>query len=108
MGQWWPSGGIALALMLGRGPVLAPGVLACSRLVNLPLLWAAPGPHLAGLAVALVIGLGASLQAVLGARWLRRRLGPRPALDRAQDILRLMLLGGPCASLVGAAFGGGA
>ncbi|WP_411869532.1 CHASE domain-containing protein, partial [Vulcanococcus limneticus] len=104
----WPSSGIALALLLRRGPVLAPGVLAGSLLVNLPLLWAAPGPHLVALAVALVIGLGASLQAVLGAIWLRSRLGPRPALDRAQDILRLMLLGGPCACLVGAAFGVGA
>ena len=104
----WPSSGIALALLLRRGPALAPGVLAGSLLVNLPLLWAAPGPHLAGLAVALVIGLGASLQAVLGAIWLRSRLGPRPALDRAQDILRLMLLGGPFACLVGAAFGVGA
>lgn len=104
----WPSSGLALALLLRRGPALAPGVLAGSLLVNLPLLWAAKGPHLAALAVALVIGLGASLQAVLGARWLRSRLGPRPALDRAQDILRLMLLGGPCACLVGAVFGVGA
>lgn len=104
----WPSSGIALALLLRRGPALAPGVLAGSLLVNLPLLWAASGPRLAGLAVAVLIGLGASLQAVLGARWVRRRLGPRPALDRAPDILRLMLLGGPCACLVGAALGVGA
>ncbi len=104
----WPSSGLALALLLRRGPALAPGVLAGSLLVNLPLLWAAPGPRLPALAVALVIALGASLQAVLGARWVRRWLGPRPALDRAPDILRLMLLGGPCACLVGSTLGVGA
>ncbi len=104
----WPASGIALALLLRRGPTLAPGVLVGSLLVNLPLLWAAPGPRLAGLAVALVIGLGASLQAVLGGNWVRSRLGPRPALDRAADILRLMVLGGPCACLVGATLGTGA
>ncbi|WP_411875707.1 CHASE domain-containing protein [Vulcanococcus limneticus] len=107
----WPASGLALALLLRRGRALAPGVLVGSllvNLVNLPLLSDAPAPRLATVAVPLVIALGATLQAVLGAAWVRRRLGSRPALDRAQDILRLVLLGGPCACLAGSVFGVGA
>jgi integral membrane sensor domain MASE1 len=85
----WPPSGVALAALLWWGPRVAPGVWLGAFLVNV---WAAVnganGGHLgAGVAVAASIGVGSTLQAVLGAFLLRRWVGADRLFERGSAIL---------------------
>jgi PAS domain S-box-containing protein len=105
----WPASGIALAGVLVCGYGVWPGIVLGSFLVNI---WtcfnAANGPTmLTSAALATSIGLGAALQALLGAFLVRRYVGFPNALDRDWDISLFLALGGPVSCLVNATIGVG-
>ncbi len=79
----WAPSGIALAALVVGGYRLWPGIAAGAFLVNL---WVG-----APFGVALGIGLGNTLEALLGALVLDRVPGFRRSLDRLQDALALVV-----------------
>jgi PAS domain S-box-containing protein len=81
----WPPSGFALAALLVRGTRLWPAITLGAFLAN----------YLTGLAAptALAIGIGNTLEAVMGA-YLLRRLQCQPREGRLRDMLGLILLGG--------------
>ena len=93
----WPPSGISLAALLVFGPRLWPGVAAGAFLANL----ATGAPPL----VALGIAAGNAAEPLFAEWALRRIVGFRPTLDRLQDVLGLVLLGGMAAPLVSATAG---
>ncbi len=93
----WPPTGIALAaLCLSRGR-LWPGVFLGAVIANV--LTGAP------LLVATGIGVGNTLEGVLGAYALRRIPGFRPTLDRLPDVIALIVLAGAVSTAVSATTG---
>ena len=104
----WPPAGIALGMLLAYGRGLWPGILIANFLLNSFLLDAAwTGTDFDGVAVlpALGIGIGASLQAVIGYELVKRFAGLPVAADRMRDVIRLLVLVGPIASIVSPTFG---
>jgi PAS domain S-box-containing protein len=93
----WAPTGIALTAVLLLGARAWPGIFAAALAANL--LSGAP------VAVAAGIAAGNTLEALLGAYALRRIPGFRPSLDRLQDVLGLLLLGGALSTLVSATIG---
>lgn len=98
----WPTAGMALGMLISGQPGRREGIGLGSFLLNLPI------NHLRGLSgpvsllVAAGFALAATFQADVGARLVRRRLGPRPPLQRSGEIIRFMGLAGPLACLIGA------
>ncbi len=109
VGTIWPPSGIALAALLLGGYRLWPGVWLGS--VATVLLTALQRDNLSSLLPAVVIavalGTGASLQAVIGASLVRRFTRDRNPLDRQQDVLALLFWGGLVGCTVGATLGAG-
>ncbi|HEV6967761.1 diguanylate cyclase [Roseateles sp.] len=102
----FPASGVALAVVLVEGPWLAPGVWLGSFLVNIGIAIAAPGGLDAHSAVtAGFIGVGAMLQALLGAAMIRKWVANVTILDDSRDILTFLALGGPLACLVSPLWG---
>jgi PAS domain S-box-containing protein len=99
----YPAAGVALAAVLTWGRAALPGVLLGSFVVNLYLGWQRPqGSSTDLLLLPLVIGLGATAQAWLGA-WLVQRYTRRPVLLHSpRDIALAGLLGAGVAGLVSA------
>ena len=88
----YPSAGIALAaaVVWGRPALLGVGLGAFA--VNLGLSAGRGQPALSATLIPLLIGIGAALQAGLGA-WLARRFVQQPlTLDKARDVLKFLLL----------------
>jgi PAS domain S-box-containing protein len=102
----YPPAGVALAALLVGGCRLAPGVGLGSLLLNL---WigAQTGHGLTASAclLAVLIALGASMQAVCGSFLIRRWVGYPAALDTNGKILGFMLLGGPASCMISAGVG---
>jgi len=94
----WPPTGISLAALLLGGSRLWPGVALGAFLVN----WSIGAP----LAVALALGTGNTLEAVIGARALERA-GFRSSLDRLRDVLALIGFAALASTLVSATMGVG-
>ena len=92
----WAPAGISLAVLVLFGRRYWPGVLLGAFVANVT----TPIPVWA----ALLIGIGNTLEALLGAILLRR-VGFRPALDRGRDVLTLATLGGIVAPIVSATVG---
>ena len=92
----WPAAGIALVVATRWGWSGLVGVWLGSFAVNL-----APGAP----AIAAVLGVGAALQALIGARLIRRAVGPVAALERGAEISWFFLLGGPIACVTAASWG---
>jgi len=90
----WPPTGIALAALVLYGYRLWPGIAVGAFLVNC----FAGAPVLAAGGMA----LGNTLEAVLGTVLLTRVVGFRPALDRLQDVLGLVVLAAGVSTLVSA------
>jgi len=93
----WPPSGISLAAMLALGPWLWPGVAVGAFLANV--LTGAPP------AVALGIAAGNTGEALFAAYALRRIPGFRTSLDRLQDVLGFVLIGGIAAPALSATLG---
>ena len=100
----WPAAGIAVAgiLLFGRG--VWPGILIGSFLVNIGISFAASHPTaiLSSLSLSIGLAVGATLQAIAGAYLIQRLVGFPKRLDRIQNILKMMVLGGPVSCVVGA------
>lgn len=93
----WPPSGLALAVLLILGPRLWPGVFAGAFIANL--LTGAP------LLVALGIGVGNTLEAVLAVYALRRISGFDVSLERVVDVVGLILLAAALSTMVSATIG---
>jgi len=93
----WPPSGLALAALLIFGPRLWPGVLAGAFVANL--LTGAP------VLVALGIGVGNTLEAVLAVYALRRIPGFELSLERVVDVVGLILLAAALSTMVSATIG---
>jgi PAS domain S-box-containing protein len=90
---WFPAG-IALVALVLYGLRLWPGIAVAAFLFTL----GSGAPVL----VACGIALGNTLEAVLGAVFLRRVVRFHPALDRLQEVLGLVVLAAGVSTLVGA------
>jgi signal transduction histidine kinase len=93
----WPATGIALAALVTFGYRLWPGVFVGAVVANL--LTGAPP------LVALGIGVGNTLEAIVGSYALRRIPGFRPSLDRLQDVVGLVVLAAVFSTMVSATIG---
>jgi PAS domain S-box-containing protein len=100
----WPAAGIALAGILLFGYRVWPGILIGSFLINLrtSLDTTSTASILNTTALAASIGMGASLQAIVGAFLIRRFTHYPTAFVEARDIIKFLLLGGPISCLVNA------
>ncbi len=96
----YPPAGIALAAALMYGRAALPGVAVGSLAVNVAvgLLHGQGGATL--LAIPLLIGAGAALQAGVGAALVRRFVSRPLVLNAPRDILRFSLLGAPLACVI--------
>lgn len=92
----WAPTGIALAALLLFGYRLWPGILLGAYLVNFMI--GAPVP------VALGIGIGNTLEAVLGAYFLRRT-GFLNSMDRMQDVLKIIVFAAILSTLLSSFIG---
>ena len=103
----WPVAGIALALTIFYGPRALIGIFIGVVVFEYQLFSQTVGEHSKGneLILSLALGAGACAQALVGAKLIRRALGPLPSLTHDSDILRFQLLGGPVACLVSASIG---
>ena len=103
----WPAAGVALACVLLWGYRLWPGVLIGSFVVNVGTSWdsSSIAATLESLAIAVSIGAGAALQALLGAYLIRRFVGYRNILTQEVDAVRMLLLGGPVSCIVNSLVG---
>lgn len=96
----WPSAGVAFVFALTWGWRVLPGVVIGSALVNAySLAQVGEASGTAG-AVAVVIGVGAALEAWVGALLVRRFVGARLSLAGPREILLVLLLAGPVACTV--------
>jgi signal transduction histidine kinase len=93
----WPPSGLSLAALLVFGPRLWPGVFAGAFLANL--LTGAP------VLVALGIGVGNTLEAVLAVYALRRIPGFQVSLERLADVAGLIVLAAGLSTIVSATIG---
>ncbi len=93
----WPPSGLALAALLIFGTGLWPGVFVGAVLANL--LIGAPAP------VALGIGVGNTLEAVLAVYALRRIPGFQVSLERLADVVGLIVLAAGVSTMVSATIG---
>jgi PAS domain S-box-containing protein len=100
----WPASGIALAGTLLFGYRVWPGILLGSFLINLrtSLDTTSTASILNTTALAASIGIGASLQAIVGAFLIRRFTHYPTAFVAARDIIKFLVLGGPVSCLVNA------
>ena len=100
----WPASGIALAAVLLAGGRVAPGVWLGSFLINVGTAYD-PAAPVVSLAIPALIGAGAAAQALLGAWMIRRWVGYTNLLLQELAVIRLLLLGGPLACVVGPVVG---
>jgi signal transduction histidine kinase/CHASE1-domain containing sensor protein len=103
----WPASGLALAGVLMGGSRVWPGICLGSILVNI---WtdfnaSTTAALLTSVAIPTSIGVGATMQALVGALLVRRRVGFPSALTRATEIGALLVLGGPVSCLISATVG---
>lgn len=97
LGTIWPPAGIALAALLLGGRRLWPGVWlgsVATALLNAPAEYSEARSLLLFALVAMGLGAGASLQAILAAALVRRFTRGRNPLDRQRDVLSLLFWGG--------------
>jgi PAS domain S-box-containing protein len=98
----WPAAGFALSALLVWGNRAAPGVALGSFCVNVGTAFDSSSTEALtrSLALALIIAVGAMLQALVGAELIRRCVGFPTALEDEPSITRFTVLGGPVACLI--------
>lgn len=102
----WPSSGIALAAILLRGPGLWPGIWLGSLGVNTwVFLHNSDDPFLPALLTAACMGIGATLQALLGAALLGRHVPSMRPFHTAQGVIRFVVLCGVLGCVVSPTIG---
>ncbi|MDZ7813142.1 MAG: CHASE domain-containing protein [Ideonella sp.] len=98
----FPAAGVALAATLVFGWRMVPAIFVGSLIVNGPLGDLRMLNDGQASLTAAGIGLGAALQAALGAWWIKRHVKGDLALDEPREALALGLIGGPLACLLNA------
>ena len=93
----WPCTGIALAAFLTLGYRAWPAIFAGAFLVNLT--------TAGSIATSIGIGVGNTLEGVMGCYLVGRFAGGRHAFERAQDIFKFGLLAGMVSTTIAATFG---
>lgn len=93
--SFWPSAGVAVALVIADGPRLLPAVAAGSLLFHVSLGGSAP-------LLAILLATGSTLQTAVAAALGRRLAGARPALRESREILSFLMAIGPLSCLIGA------
>ena len=101
----WPPAGVAFAVVLRWRAKVIPGIVLGSIAANLAFFAIKGSVTGSTLVTATAIGVGAALQALLGAALVRKYVDRRPALSKTSDILLFLLLAGPVASVVNATIG---
>lgn len=103
----WPASGIALAGTLLLGYRVWPGIVLGSFCVNVGTSFDPVSTQtiVKSLTLALSIGAGAALHAVVGTHLIRRFVGFPNTLDYELDIFKFLFLGGPVACLLSATIG---
>ncbi len=103
----WPAAGIALAGVLLFGSRIWPGIFLGSFLIRaLTSVDTTSAASLLNTAFpAVSIGIGASLQAVVGAFLIHRFVQSPGVFVEARDIIKFLFLGGPVSCLVSATWG---
>ncbi len=99
----WPATGVALAATLMIGRYAAIGVFLGSLLINISADGAALDATKVG--IALAIGAGAALHALIGRGLLRSRIGYPTALLHGSEVVKFLVLAGPVSCLVSASIG---
>src|SRR5436190_3619244 len=101
---FWPPSGIAIAMLLLFGNGCWPGVFIGSFLVNLSASYDESAVA-RSIGIVAALGVGASVQALLGASLIRRFVGASPELLRGREIAAFLLLGGPVSCAASATIG---
>lgn len=103
----WPASGVALAGALLFGYRIWPGILLGSFLINVWTSFDATNAAsiVKSILLATSIGLGASLQAVVGALLIHRFVRFPSALAEAKDVIKFLVVGGPVSCLVNSTWG---
>ncbi len=99
----YPSAGVALAATLAWGPWQALSAAAAALAVNTYLSWS--GDTGASMWLPPAISVGVALQAWAAAVLVRRHLKAPFTLEKPQQILRFMMIGGPLACFISASVG---
>jgi signal transduction histidine kinase len=93
----WPPSGLALAALVLGGRRLWPGVLMGAFIANVT--------SDESVAIAAAIAVGNTLEAVVGAWFIRRVDGFRPTLERTRDVLTLVCLAAFVSTAIAATIG---
>src|SRR5262249_34508285 len=93
----WPPTGIALAALLILGYRVWPGILLGAFLVNLT--------TAGSVATSIVIGVGNTLEGLVGAYLVSRFAGGRNAFAQAQDVFKFAVLAGMLSTAISPTFG---
>src|SRR6185436_7638005 len=103
----WPASGIALAAILLFGYRVWPGIWFGAFLASIWAVFDASTARSLVVSTTVVAGIatGAVFEAALGVFLLHRSIGRKHPLHRVQDVLKLLLLGGPVSCLVNATIG---
>ncbi|MBI1884493.1 MAG: MASE1 domain-containing protein [Chlamydiae bacterium] len=103
----WPAAGLALAGVLRCGYGIWPGIWLGSFLANLgtSLDLTSGATVLKSLELSLGIGLGASIQAMTGAFFIRRFVKNPFSLQFEKDVIKFLILGGPLSCLISSVWG---
>ena len=96
----WPAAGVAVVFALTWGWRVLPGAVVGSAVVNSVLLAGAGESDRTIAVVSVGVGVGAALQAGIGAALVRRAVGARLRLTAPREILLALLLAGPVACVV--------
>ncbi|MBL8501109.1 MAG: MASE1 domain-containing protein, partial [Nitrosomonas sp.] len=97
----FPAAGLALALTLVSGYRVLPGIWIGSLGLNIWVAWNHNNLTQDSIAVAAFLGMGAMLQAAIGAWLVRRLIQDRwQILMREQEIFAFFLLGGPLSCVI--------
>ncbi len=103
----WPPSGLALAGVLIGGTWVWPGIWLGSFMANIGTTFDATNAAtlLTSAAIPTSIGVGAVVQALVGASLVRRCVGFPNALTRVREIGAFLVLGGPVSCLIGPTVG---